>query len=71
MKKYGRALETAAKFDNLIVCKNPTAASTKAPGVINLYHTEKGFYLGKFLRQQLTMQNFVEIKTYKFYCFAA
>ena len=46
MKKLGRALEIDAKIGNASVSKNPKAALSTIPDVVNFYSTGKGLYLG-------------------------
>ena len=45
----GRALDLTAKIATAAVTKNPKAALSTLPEVINFYHTGKGLYLGKFV----------------------
>ena len=45
----GRALDLTAKLAIAAATKNPKAALSTLPEVINFYHTGKGLYLGKFV----------------------
>ena len=45
----GRALDLTAKIATAAATKSPKAALSTLPEVINLYHTGKGLYLGKFV----------------------
>ena len=45
----GRALDLTAKIATTAATKNPKAALSTLPEVINFYHTGKGLYLGKFV----------------------
>ena len=45
----GRALDLTAKIATAATTKNPKAALSIFPKVINFYHTGKGLYLGKFV----------------------
>ena len=45
----GRALDLTAKIATAAATKNPKAALSTLPEVINFYHTGKGLYLGKFV----------------------
>ena len=45
----GRALDLTAKIATAAATKNPKAAISTLPEVINFYHTGKGLYLGKFV----------------------
>ena len=47
MKNCGRALEIGANVGTAFASRNPKAASTSPPEVINFYHTEKVLYLRK------------------------
>ena len=49
LKNPARFLEIGANVATAAVSKNPKAASSALPEVINFYHTGKGFYLGKFV----------------------
>ena len=49
LKNPGRALEIGANVGSAFVSKNPKAALSTLPEVINFYHTGKGLYLGKFV----------------------
>ena len=49
LKNPGRALEIGANVGSAFASRNPKAALTSLPEVINLYHTGKGVYLGKFV----------------------
>ena len=44
-----RFLEIGANVATAAVTKNPKAALSALPEVINFYHTGKGLYLGKFV----------------------
>ena len=45
----GRALEITSNIATAAATKNPKAALSSLPEVINFYHTGKGLYLGKFV----------------------
>ena len=45
----GRALDLTAKIATAAATKSPKAALSTLPEVINVYHTGKGLYLGKFV----------------------
>ena len=45
----GRALDLTAKIATAATTKNPKAALSTLPEVINFYHTGKGLYLAKFV----------------------
>ena len=49
LKNPTRFLEIGAKLATAAVSKNPKAALSALPEVINFYHTGKGLYLGKFI----------------------
>ena len=49
LKNPGRALEVGANVGTAFASRNPKAALTSLPEVINFYHTGKGLYLGKFV----------------------
>ena len=49
LKNPGRALEIGANVGSAFASRNPKAALTSLPEVINFYHTGKGVYLGKFV----------------------
>ena len=49
LKNRGRALEIGANVGSAFASRNPKAALTSLPEVINFYHTGKGLYLGKFV----------------------
>ena len=49
LKKPARFLEIGANVATAAVSKNPKAALSALPEVINFYHTGKGLYLGKFV----------------------
>ena len=49
LKNPGRALEIGANVGTAFASRNPKAALTSLPEVINFYHTGKGLYLGKFV----------------------
>ena len=44
----GRALEIGANVGTAFASRNPKAALTSLPEVINFYHTGKGLYLPRF-----------------------
>ena len=44
-----RALEITSNIATAAASKNPKAALSTLPEVINFYHTGKGVYLGKFI----------------------
>ena len=48
LKKPGRALEIGANVGTAFASRNPKAALTPLPEVINFYHTGKGLYLPRF-----------------------
>ena len=48
LKNPGRALEIGANVGTAFVSRNPKAALTSLPEVINFYHTGKGLYLPRF-----------------------
>ena len=48
LKNPGRALEIGANVGTAFASRNPKAALTSLPEVINFYHTGKGLYLPKF-----------------------
>ena len=48
-KKPGRALDITAKFAAAVASRNPKNLLKTLPEVINIYRTESGFYLGKFV----------------------
>ena len=48
-KNPSRFLEIGANVATAAVSKNPKAALSALPEVINIYHTGKGLYLGKFV----------------------
>ena len=45
----GRALDSTAKIATAAATKNPNAALSTLPEVINFYHTGRGLYVGKFI----------------------
>ena len=47
-KNPGRALEIGANVGTAFASRNPKAALTSLPEVINFYHTGKGLYLPRF-----------------------
>ena len=47
LKNPGRALEIGANVGTAFASRNPKAALTSLPEVINFYHTGKGLYLPK------------------------
>ena len=49
LKNPSRFLEIGANIATATVSKNPKAALSAFPEVINFYHTGKGLYLGKFV----------------------
>ena len=49
LKNPGRALEITSNIATAAATKNPKAALSSLPEVINFYHTGKGLYLGKFV----------------------
>ena len=49
LKIPGRALEIGANVGSAFASRSPKAASLSLPEVINIYHTGKGVYLGKFV----------------------
>ena len=49
LKHRGRALESAANVATAAASRNPKAAISILPEVLNFYHTGKGVYLGKFV----------------------
>ena len=49
LKKPGRALEITSNIATAAATKNPKAALSTLPEVINFYHTGKGLYLGKIV----------------------
>ena len=49
LKNPGRALELTSNIATAAATKNPKAALSSLPEVINFYHTGKGLYLGKFV----------------------
>ena len=49
LKNPARFLEIGANVATAAVNKNPKAALSTLPEVINFYHTGKGLYLGKFV----------------------
>ena len=48
LKNPGRALEIGANIATAAATKNPKAALSTLPEVINFYHTGKGLYLPRF-----------------------
>ena len=50
LKNPYRFLEIGANVATAAVSKNPKAALSALPEVINFYHTGKGLYLGKFVQ---------------------
>ena len=48
-KNSSRFLEIGANVATAAATKNPKAALSTLPEVINFYHTGKGLYLGKFV----------------------
>ena len=49
LKSPAKFLEIGANVATAAVSKNPKAALSALPEVINFYHTVKGLYLGKFV----------------------
>ena len=49
LKNPSRFLEIGANVATAAVSKNPKAALSALPEVINFYHTGKGLYLGEFV----------------------
>ena len=49
LKDPSQFLEIGANVATAAVSKNPKAALSALPEVINFYHTGKGLYLGKFV----------------------
>ena len=49
LKNPSRFLEFGANVATAAVSKNPKAALSALPELINFYHTGKGLYLGKFV----------------------
>ena len=49
LKNPSQFLEIGANVATAAVSKNPKAALSALPEVINFYHTGKGLYLGKFV----------------------
>ena len=49
LKNPARFLEIGANVATAAATKNPKAALSALPEVINFYHTGKGLYLGKFV----------------------
>ena len=49
LKNPSRFLEIGANVATAAVSKNPKAALSTLPEVINFYHTGKGLYLGEFV----------------------
>ena len=49
LKNPGRALEIGANVATAAASRNPKAALSSLPEVINFYHTVRGLYLGKFV----------------------
>ena len=48
LKNPGRALEIGANVDTAFASRNPKAALSTLPEVINFYHTGKALYLPRF-----------------------
>ena len=48
LRNPGRALEIGANVGTAFASRNPKAALTSLPEVINFYHTGKGLYLPRF-----------------------
>ena len=49
LKNPARFLEIGANVATAAASRNPKAALSTLPEVINFYHTRKGLYLGKFV----------------------
>ena len=49
LKTPSRFLENGANVATAAATRNPKAALSTLPEVINFYHTGKGLYLGKFV----------------------
>ena len=49
LKNPGRALEIGANVATAAASRNPKAALSALPEVINFYHKGRGLYLGKFV----------------------
>ena len=49
LKKPAKILEIDANVASAAASRNPKAALSTIPEVINFYHTGKGLYLGKFV----------------------
>ena len=49
LKNPARFLEIGANVATAAATKNPKAALSTLPEVINFYHTDRGLYLGKFV----------------------
>ena len=49
LKNPSRLLEIGANIATAVASKNPKAALSTIPEVINIYHKGKGLYLGKFV----------------------
>ena len=49
LKNPSRFLENGANIATAAASKNPKAALSTIPEVINFYHKGKGLYLGKFV----------------------
>ena len=45
----GRALDLTTKIATAAATKSPKAALSTLPEIINIYHTGKGLYPGKFV----------------------
>ena len=50
LKNPARALEISVNVATAAASRNPKAALSALPEVINFYHTGKGLYLGKFVQ---------------------
>ena len=48
LKNPGKALEIGANVGTAFASRNPKAALSSLPEVINFYHTGKGLYLPRF-----------------------
>ena len=52
-KDPGRALQITSNTATAAATKNPKATFSSLPEVVNVCHTGKGFYLGKFVKNNL------------------
>ena len=53
LKNTGRALEFISSLATAAATKNPKAALSSLPEVMNFYHTVRGLYLGKVVYENL------------------